>query len=178
MAAPAPAPAAGGNSGPIDNNDIESWKNRFNSALGDAAGTINSKSPEHAREWSSGFFGCLSPIDACLMTYCCPCVTFGKTHHRMMKNNSMEGYEPVNTSCLMFLGSACFGLHWVLEAMQRSEIRKKYNLQGSCLTDIAVACCCVLCDLTQQDKETALREQEIASGQYKVADSMTYEHKA
>jgi hypothetical protein len=33
-----------------------------------------------------------------LVTYCCPCVTFGKIHHRLVKNNSMEGYEPVNTS--------------------------------------------------------------------------------
>jgi hypothetical protein len=32
------------------------------------------------------------------MTYCCPCVTFGKTHHRTRKNGSLEGYEPVNTS--------------------------------------------------------------------------------
>jgi len=80
----------------------------------------------------------------------------------------------------MFLGSACFGFHWVLEALQRSEVRRKYNLKGSFITDIAVSCCCVLCDLTQQEKETQVREAEILNGgaapaQYKAQEAgMTY----
>jgi len=77
----------------------------------------------------------------------------------------------------MFFGAGCFGLHWILEAMQRSEIRKKYNLKGSCLTDIAAACCCVLCDLTQQEKESRHHEQLISQGQYKAEGGMTYEAK-
>jgi hypothetical protein len=32
------------------------------------------------------------------MTWCLPCVTFGKTHHRVRKDASMQGYEPINTS--------------------------------------------------------------------------------
>lgn len=68
-----------------------------------------------------------------------------------------------------------------MEAMQRSEIRRKYHLKGNCLTDIAVACCCVLCDLTQQEKEAQFREAEIASGngpaQYSSNNTMTYEAK-
>lgn len=43
-------------------------------------------------------------------------------------------------------------------AMQRANIREKYNLQGSCLVDIATACCCGCCDLIQQDKEVEHRE--------------------
>lgn len=42
-------------------------------------------------------------------------------------------------------------------AMQRADIREKYHLQGSCLTDIALACCCGLCDLVQQEKEATYR---------------------
>lgn len=83
-------------------------------------------------------------------------VTFGKIHHRTRKNATMEDYSPINTSCLLFFASACFGLHWIPESLQRQDIRHKYNLQGSCLGDIARACCCALCDLTQQEKETAL----------------------
>jgi hypothetical protein len=33
-----------------------------------------------------------------LITYCVPCVTFGKTHHRTRKDATMAGYEPINTS--------------------------------------------------------------------------------
>jgi hypothetical protein len=39
-----------------------------------------------------------NPIDLCLVTYCCPCVTFGKTHHRLRKDPNLAGYEPINTS--------------------------------------------------------------------------------
>ena len=47
-------------------------------------------------------------------------------------------------------------------SMQRSDIRSKYNLQGSCITDIAAACCCGLCDLVQQDKEAEYRESLVS----------------
>jgi hypothetical protein len=64
--------------------------------------------------------------------------------------------------------------------MQRHEIRKKYNLQGSFLGDLARSCCCALCELTQAAKESELREKELGSsgGQYAAADSMVYAPKA
>jgi hypothetical protein len=37
-----------------------------------------------------------------LITYCVPCVTFGKTHHRTRKDANMAGYEPINTSVRTF----------------------------------------------------------------------------
>lgn len=43
-------------------------------------------------------------------------------------------------------------------SMQRADLRDKYHLRGSCATDIATACCCVLCDLVQQEKESEHRE--------------------
>jgi hypothetical protein len=58
--------------------------------------------------------------------------------------------------------------------MQRSDIRHKYGLKGSCLTDIALACCCALCDLVQQEKETESREKLLASQQYTQGDAMVY----
>ncbi len=61
--------------------------------------------------------------------------------------------------------------------MQRADIRQKYNLQGNCLTDIATACCCGLCDMVQQDKEATLREAQGAGAvkqQYQAPNNMTY----
>lgn len=103
MAAPAPAPAQTNthNSGPIDHNDLEEWKSRFNDVLARPSEHVNSKSPETSQPWQNSFFGCFSPISLCAITCCVPCVTFGKTHHRLQKNKNLEGYEPVNTSvCL------------------------------------------------------------------------------
>jgi hypothetical protein len=62
--------------------------------------------------------------------------------------------------------------------MQRADIRAKYNLQGSCLTDIAAACCCGLCDLVQQEKEATYRGlnqvQEAGKVPYQNAGGMVY----
>ncbi|OIW22967.1 PLAC8-domain-containing protein [Coniochaeta ligniaria NRRL 30616] len=175
MSAPAPAQAS---SGPIDNNDINDWKTRINEVLAKPGEVVNSKSPATAQPWHESFLGCFSPIDLCCMTYCCPCVTFGKTHHRLRKDVNLAGYEPINTSCLMVLAAGWVGCCWIPLAMQRADIRAKYNLQGDCLTDIAAACCCGLCDLVQQEKEATyqgLNQLNQASKQpYQAPGGMTY----
>jgi hypothetical protein len=73
MASQAPNGAANGappttvanNSGPIDNHDVNDWKNRFNEVLAKPGDVINSSSPADAREYQSSFFGCFNPIDTC-----------------------------------------------------------------------------------------------------------------
>lgn len=210
--------------GPIDNADIEDWKKRFNEVLAKPKEHIDSKSPATSQSWTNSLFGCFSPIDLCCMTWCLPCVTFGKTHHRIRKNGSMEGYEPINTSvrlffffffsslllslsllllvsyvsyvsslppssrdlptnpgqCLMFFASTCVALHWIPLSMQRADVRARYNLQGTCLVDLATACCCGCCDLVQQEKESEQREALLradgaaAAQQYQSAEGMSY----
>lgn len=71
-------PAAATAPGPIDQKDIEYWSNQMNSALADFNGTVNNKSPAGASQWANGFFSCFNPIETCLLTWCCPCVTFGR----------------------------------------------------------------------------------------------------
>jgi len=173
--APAAAPA-----GPVNDQDIELWKNKFNEVLAKPSEHINSKSPADAREWQSGFFGCCNPIDTCLITWCLPCVTFGKTFHRTHKSATMEGYEPINTTCLLFLASSCFALHWIPTSIMTAELRRKYHLQGNCIEDIAKSCCCALCQLVQNEKESIVREKELGGGsatQYEN-ESMVYAPKA
>lgn len=62
--------------------------------------------------------------------------------------------------------------------MQRADIRQRYNLQGSCLIDLATACCCGCCDLIQQEKESAAREPLMHPGgkaeQYQANAGMEY----
>ncbi|KAL2207925.1 PLAC8 family protein [Sarocladium strictum] len=144
--------------GPINDQDVNDWKNRFNDVLARPSEHLNSRSNEGAQSWFSSFFSCFSPVDTCLITCCVPCVTFGKTHHRLRKNGNLDGYEPINTSCLLFCGSSCFGVHWIPTAMQRENIREKYNLEGSCVKDLLASFCCPCCTLMQSDKEAAHRE--------------------
>jgi len=74
------------------------------------------------------------------------------------------------------------GLHWIPQSLQRSDIRKKYGLEGSCLTDIALSCCCALCSLVQEEKETTLIEDQKMKGvgeQYhQNGETMSYAAKA
>ncbi|KAH7178171.1 PLAC8 family-domain-containing protein [Fusarium sp. MPI-SDFR-AT-0072] len=170
-----PAQTNAHNNGPIDHNDLNEWKDRFNDVLARPSEHVNSKSPESSQPWQNSFFGCFSPVSLCAITCCVPCVTFGKTHHRLRKNGNLQGYEPINTSCLLFWGSTCFGLHWIPLALQRANLREKYNLQGSCLVDLATACCCGCCDLIQQDKEAEYREAHTSAPAegYKANEGMT-----
>ncbi|KAK2604073.1 hypothetical protein N8I77_007032 [Diaporthe amygdali] len=187
MAAPAYSQTAPqrASPGPIDNHDVEDWKQRFNTVLAKPSEHVKSASPPTAQAWRSSFFRCCSPVDLCLVTYCLPCITFGKTHHRLRKDGKMEGYEPINTSCLLFCASGCFGLHWIPMSMQRADLRDKYHLRGNCATDIATACCCVLCDLVQQEKEAEYREPLMAQAgragvrqEYQMQGNMAYPSQA
>ncbi|KAL2147533.1 hypothetical protein VTI28DRAFT_8788 [Corynascus sepedonium] len=161
--------------GPVNNDDIADWTARFNDVLARPGEYVNSKSAPNAQPWYSSFFACFNPIDTCLMAYCCPCVVFGRTHHRTRKNANLEGYEPINTSCLLFCASSCVGLHWIPMAMQRADLRTKHNLEGSCLLDIATACCCHCCQLVQADKEAAYREPLLVQQQgYQAQAGMSF----
>ncbi|KAF2431900.1 PLAC8-domain-containing protein [Tothia fuscella] len=178
--AQAPVAAVPAKQGPIDNKDVDDWKNRFNAALANPQ-EITGPAAHDARPWHAGMFECFSPIDTCAITCCVPCVTFGKTHHRTRKHANMEGYNAVNTSCIMVGVSAFFGLSIIPLMMQRIDVRKKYNLQGSFVSDLLLNCCCGCCTLIQTEKESAFREAEIAKGgaqQYAQIETMNYIPKA
>ncbi len=76
-------------------NDLDHWIAKASNAVKDPSPITN---PTGTGAWSSGFFECFSPIDTCAITCCCPCITFGKTHHRLNKDANLAGYQVVNTS--------------------------------------------------------------------------------
>ncbi|KAF2657327.1 PLAC8-domain-containing protein [Lophiostoma macrostomum CBS 122681] len=153
--------------GVIDKNELNGWVQRFNTAVNTKA--WSNASPADAKPWSSGLFGCFSPPDLCLLTCCLPCVTFGKTHHRLRKNGDMQGYEPINTSCIAFYLSSCFGASFIMQALQLQDIREQHHLEGSCVKDLLLSCCCLCCSLVQAEKETKILQNEkpnVVSQQY------------
>ncbi|KAF2683450.1 PLAC8-domain-containing protein [Lentithecium fluviatile CBS 122367] len=145
--------------GVIDKSDVQDWKQRLNKSIETKAWGSSTKGPT-SRQWSNGFWGCFSPPSLCCLTCCVPCVTFGKTHHRLRKNGDMQGYEPINTSCLLFCASSYFGVNWILNAMQLQDLREKYNLEGSCTEDLVKSYCCLCCSIVQAEKESKEREIE------------------
>jgi len=133
------------------NDDVTDWLDRVKGAVATPA-VITAPKPS-ASAWHTSFFGCFEPIDTCLVTCCCPCVTFGKTHHRLRKDANLVGYSPINVSCLGWWASSYFCLHWAPQLLQRHDIKEKYNLGGDFAVDCLKIWCCSCCDLIQQDKE-------------------------
>lgn len=59
-------------------------------------------------------------------------------------------------------------------AMQTADLRNKHNLEGNCITDIALACCCGCCQIAQNDKEAAYREPLLQQQGYQAQGGMSY----
>ena len=79
--------------------------------------------------------------------------------------------------CLVFFGSSFVALTGCMMAMQRQEVRERYRLQGSCLGDLAISCCCGCCSLVQQDKEVEHRQALLGGAvreQYQTEGGMEF----
>ena len=48
-----------------------------------------------------------------------------------------------------------------LQMSNRSGMRQRYHIDGSCCGDCCTALCCHACELTQEQRELALEEQSI-----------------
>ncbi|CAO2649166.1 Nn.00g101150.m01.CDS01 [Neocucurbitaria sp. VM-36] len=158
-------------SGLIDSNVINNWKLKLNRSLQD--GKISSKTA--GKPWSASLWACFSPPDLCCITCCVPCVTFGKTYHRLEHNGDMTTYEPINTSCLLFYLTSCFGASFLMQAVQSAEIREKHNLEGSCVTDLVKSACCLCCTIVQAEKESKAllgEGQHVVKEQYSAQKGM------
>jgi hypothetical protein len=75
-----------------------------------------------------------------------------------------------------FCGLTCLGIPFVLSMLSRGDMRAKYHLKGNAWGDCLCACCCGPCDLVQQDKEVAFREEQKKPmlGQPGKQDTMNY----
>ncbi|KAJ4986976.1 hypothetical protein SVAN01_07517 [Stagonosporopsis vannaccii] len=112
------------------------------------------------QDWHHSGTSCCTPFSTCCLTWWCPCVTYGRTRHRMKSNGNMKDYSCCNTSCAAFAGMGFVGLSWILPLLNRGEVRADYGLKGNGCKDCLCACCCAPCDLLQQEKEVAYRQKQ------------------
>jgi Cys-rich protein (TIGR01571 family) len=160
----APPPAAPMQANPQE-DDIADWINRAKDALNHPE-TITAAVPPTSQPWHHRLFAFFDPIDTCMspslpspadpsltccepgaITCCCPCVTFGKTHHRLHHDAELKDYSPVNASCLGFLVTSCFAGNIAMMLLQKHEIKTRFGLTGDFPIDCLSACCCGCCNL-------------------------------
>ncbi|TEA14062.1 Protein PLANT CADMIUM RESISTANCE 3 [Colletotrichum sidae] len=130
------------------------------------------------QEWQSNLCNC-SPIDSCLLAWCLPCLLLGKTSERM-RDPTMQTYEAINTDCLLYCGISFFtGCGCIYAMMKRGEIRERFNIKGSGMSDCCVSYWCPCCALIQQDNEvkTRLSTGPIVQGYQPQKEGMAMPHK-
>ncbi|KAF8157207.1 PLAC8 family-domain-containing protein [Crassisporium funariophilum] len=116
------------------------------------------------REWSNGLCGCCGDFGTCLVACCCPCIIYGKVKNRYEHLNS-KGYPDPNkggccsSSCMVHGLLVWCGVGFIMQMMNRSSVRGRYNIKGGGCGDCCSAFCCTPCELTQESRELELEEQ-------------------
>ncbi|KAF2020139.1 PLAC8-domain-containing protein [Aaosphaeria arxii CBS 175.79] len=112
------------------------------------------------QEWHHKGSSCCSPFGTCMLSCCCPCITYGRAKYRVKNDGNMNGYSCCNMPCVGFTFLSCLGFSFILPMINRGDMRAKYHLQGNGCKDCLCACFCTPCDVTQQDKESEFREEQ------------------
>ncbi|KAJ3517715.1 hypothetical protein NLJ89_g331 [Agrocybe chaxingu] len=124
----------------------------------------NLPSDAEGREWSNGLCGCCDAPGTCIVAWCCPCITYGKVKRRYEHLNSKGYPDPENGGCCnsdcVVHGFVTFcGFGWVMQMMNRGNIRSRYNIKGGGCGDCCASFWCTPCELTQESIEVELEEQ-------------------
>jgi len=114
------------------------------------------------RPYQNSLFGCCSPFTLCLKSWCCTCFVVGKNHHRIA-NGSDAGYSSCNGWCVGWSALMCVGgCGWILQMIDRGDMRMKYDLEGSGLGECCTAYWCQPCEAAQTAKE--LEYEQLGQG--------------
>jgi len=96
---------------------------------------------------------------------CCPCFAYGKNRTRLLyltENHVAhpEGGDSFGGECLTFwLLNACFGAGWIMELLNRGDVRRRYHITGNGCSDCCAAWACSPCSMTQIDAQ--IRDEEV-----------------
>ncbi|KAH9478037.1 Cell number regulator 7 [Psilocybe cubensis] len=120
-------------------------------------------SSDGTRDWSHGLFDCCGDAGTCIVACCCPCITYGQVKRRY-EHLHTKGYpDPerggfCTSDCMIHGCISMFGFGWIMQMMNRSSIRGRYNIGGGGVGDCCSAFCCTPCELTQESREIELEE--------------------
>ncbi|KAH8674670.1 PLAC8 family-domain-containing protein, partial [Tricladium varicosporioides] len=98
----------------------------------------------------------------------CTCILVGQNHARIHHN---AGPDPDMMSGWCFGWCAltsCTGFGWVLQLLDRQEMRQKYDLQGSSCGACCTSFCCSCCEAIQTSKELDYLQISQTDGGYQA----------
>ncbi|PAA74628.1 hypothetical protein BOX15_Mlig018606g1 [Macrostomum lignano] len=104
------------------------------------------------KEFQHGLCGCLDDCSLCIITYFCPCYTFGRNA------------EAVGSSCCLCGVGLILGFGCIIGPMIRGKIRERQGIDGSFCKDWCIWLFCGFCALVQEAQEVksfAIRAQSI-----------------
>ncbi|GLB38922.1 putative PLAC8 family protein [Lyophyllum shimeji] len=143
-------------------------------AVGGNRNAKNLPMTAEGRDWSNGLFDCCNDASTCFLAWCCPCVVYGQNKQRLEYLQSKGQPDPeaggcCNSDCIIHAAiTGCFGAGWILQMMNRGNVRGRYSVKGGGCGDCMSSCCCAPCALTQESQEIALEEQSFTGGYQKA----------
>ncbi|XP_068641100.1 protein PLANT CADMIUM RESISTANCE 2-like [Aristolochia californica] len=112
------------------------------------------------RQWSTGLCHCCDDPANCLITCCCPCITFGQIAEIANRGSrSCATSGAIYGLLLGFTGLAC-----LYSCFYRSKLRGQYDLEEAPFVDCLVHFCCETCALCQEYRELKNRGFDMGIG--------------
>ncbi|GMN37609.1 hypothetical protein TIFTF001_006954 [Ficus carica] len=116
--------------------------------------------PSAAGRWSSGLCHCCDDPANCIVTCCCPCITFGQIAEIVDKGSPSCGSSGTIYGLLL----AFTGLSCLYSCIYRSKLRGQLDLEESPCVDCLVHFCCETCALCQEYRELKNRGLDMGIG--------------
>ncbi|XP_042403957.1 protein PLANT CADMIUM RESISTANCE 2-like [Zingiber officinale] len=109
--------------------------------------------PQPIGPWSTGLFDCCDDPSNSLITFCCPCITFGQVAEIIDRGSTSCAASGALYVLIMYLT----GCHFVYSCFYRSKMRAQYGLSGDSLVDFLLHLFCEFCSLCQMYRELQRR---------------------
>ena len=94
-----------------------------------------------SKDWSNGLFSCCGDFGSCIYVYCCPACAAGEIYEKGELGSCIVG-------CLLF---SCIGM--LYPCIFTGPLRAKKGIEGSCMSDTLLCCCCPMCQMTRELRE-------------------------
>ncbi|KAF7851914.1 hypothetical protein BT93_L1628 [Corymbia citriodora subsp. variegata] len=99
-------------------------------------------------KWTTGLYDCCEDPSNCIITCCCPCITFGRNVEIIDRGATSCFVGGLNYFLLAYVGVGC-----LYTCSYRKKMRSVHSLQEDPCADCLVHWCCISCALCQEHRE-------------------------
>ncbi|XP_030443776.1 cell number regulator 2-like, partial [Syzygium oleosum] len=118
-------------------------------------------------QWTTGLCGCCEDPSNCVITFCCPCITFGQNAEIIDRGATSCVNGAVTCYSLAYAGVAC-----LYSCTYRKKLRGLHSLPEDPCADCLVHWCCMCCALSQEYRELKNRGFDPSIGWVANAEKM------